>query len=84
MAEALPLFDPKILKELVTTKMYFGKYEGQLICDVPVHYLEWLDRKGMPSGKTGMLLSTALVIKSNGLEDILRELKRKFGVATNR
>ena len=79
MASPLPLFDPKILKELVTTKIYFGKYKNSLICDVPVHYLEWLDRKGMPAGKTGMLLSTTLVIKSNGLEDILRDLKRKYG-----
>lgn len=79
MATPLQLFDPKILKELVTTEVYFGKYKGQLICDIPVHYLEWLDRKGMPSGKAGMLLSTMLVIKSNGLEEILWELKRKYG-----
>ena len=81
MSKELPLFDPQVLKELVTTKMYFGKYANRLICDVPVHYLEWLDRKGMPSGKTGMLLSTVLVIKSNGLEDILRDLKRKYGTS---
>ena len=80
MATPLPLFDPSILKELVTTKVYFGKYKDSLICDVPVHYLEWLDRQGMPKGKAGMLLSTALVIKSNGLDEILRELKRKYGV----
>lgn len=79
MATPLQLFDPKILKELVTTPVYFGKYKGQLICDIPVHYLEWLDRKGMPDGKPGMLLSTMLVIKSNGLEEILWELKRKYG-----
>tara|TARA_R110002050_G_scaffold129000_1_gene250440 strand:+ start:35752 stop:35997 length:246 start_codon:yes stop_codon:yes gene_type:complete len=79
MATPLQLFDPQVLKDLVTTKMYFGKYSGTLICDVPVHYLEWLDRKGMPPGKAGMLLSTTLVIKSNGLEDILRDLKRKYG-----
>ena len=80
MATPLPMFDSSVLKELVTTKVYFGKYKDCLICDVPVHYLEWLDRKGMPAGKSGMLLSTALVIKSNGLDDILRDLKRKYGV----
>ncbi|MGB0391438.1 MAG: DUF3820 family protein [Salibacteraceae bacterium] len=80
MATPVPMFAPSILKELVTTKVYFGKYKDSLICDVPVHYLEWLDRQGMPKGKAGMLLSTALVIKSNGLDEILRELKRKYGV----
>jgi len=83
MATPLQLFDPQILKELVTTKVYFGKYKGSLICDIPVHYLEWLDRKGMPTGKSGMLLSTMLVIKSNGLEEILWELKRKYGNTPN-
>lgn len=66
-----------VLKELVTTKIYFGKYKGRLICDIPVYYLEWLDNKGMPAGKTGMLLSTMLVIKSNGLEYLLGPLKKR-------
>ena len=69
--------NPEILVELVTTKIYFGKYKGWLICDIPVYYLEWLDKKGMPPGKTGMLLSTMLVIKSNGLEHLLKPLKKK-------
>lgn len=70
-------FNPEILNELVTTKIYFGKYKGRLICDIPVYYLEWLDKKGMPAGKTGMLLSTMLVIKSNGLDHILDPLKKR-------
>ena len=65
-----------ILKQLISTKIYFGKYKGWLICDIPVYYLEWLNNKGMPSGKTGMLLSTMLVIKSNGLEHLLEPLKK--------
>jgi len=69
--------NPNILNQLVTTKIYFGKYKGRLICDIPVYYLEWLDKKGMPPGKTGMLLSTILVIKSNGLEHILEPLKKR-------
>ena len=70
-------FNPEILKELVNNKIYFGKYKGRLICDIPVYYLEWLDKKGMPAGKTGMLLSTMLVIKSNGLDYILDPLKKR-------
>jgi uncharacterized protein (DUF3820 family) len=68
--------NPDILKQLVNTKIYFGKYKGRLICDIPVYYLEWLDTKGMPPGKIGMLLSTMLVIKSNGLEHLLEPLKK--------
>jgi uncharacterized protein (DUF3820 family) len=68
--------DPEILKQLVLTKMPFGKYKGTLICDLPVYYLEWLHSKGLPPGKTGMLLGTAFEIKTNGLTPILDLVKR--------
>lgn len=67
--------NPRILEELVKMPMPFGKYKGRLICDLPVHYLEWFARKGFPKGKLGMLLSTMLVIKSNGLDYLLRPLR---------
>ena len=73
-------FRPEILKEIVTTKMPFGKYEGRLLCDLPVSYLEWFVGKGgFPKGKLGVLLLTVYEIKLNGLEDIIYELKRQFG-----
>jgi uncharacterized protein len=56
--------------------MPFGKYKGVLVCDLPVSYLEWFQRKGFPQGKLGMLLSTVYEIKLNGLEHLLRELKK--------
>ena len=68
--------DPKILLQLVTMRMPFGKYKGWLICNLPVTYLEWFHNKGFPSGKLGMLLETMHVIKINGLDDILKPLKR--------
>ena len=64
--------DPTILRELSTFEMPFGKYKGCTIAHLPVSYLEWLERKGFPSGKLGMLLSTMHVIKTNGLEDLLK------------
>ncbi len=67
--------DPKILIDIVQTKMPFGKYKGTLICDLPVYYLEWLHTKGFPPGKMGMLLSSAYEIKINGLNTILRNVK---------
>ncbi len=70
------MIDPKILTSLVENTMPFGKYKGRLLADIPVHYLEWFAREGFPSGKLGMQLETLLVIKSNGLDHILTELKR--------
>lgn len=68
--------DPNILKELVTNEMPFGKYKGRKLCDLPTNYLEWFSAKGFPEGKLGMQLSTLFEIKTNGLDEILVNLKR--------
>jgi uncharacterized protein (DUF3820 family) len=69
--------DPQILLSLVTTKMPFGKYKDQLLCDLPVSYLEWFKRKGgFPKGKLGAQLETVYEIKLNGLENLLTPLRR--------
>jgi uncharacterized protein len=68
--------DHQALIKLVTVKMPFGKFKNQLICELPVSYLEWFARKGFPQGKLGEQLQLMLTIKSNGLEDMLHELKR--------
>jgi uncharacterized protein (DUF3820 family) len=67
--------DPKILTDLVKTKMPFGKHKGTLLCDLPVHYLEWLKNKGFPPGKMGMMLSSVYEIKINGLGNIFYLVK---------
>jgi uncharacterized protein len=69
--------DPKLLLELVSVKMPFGKYKDRLLCDLPVSYLEWFSRTGFPQGKMGMLLQTIYVIKTNGLEYLLQPLKKR-------
>lgn len=69
--------DPELLKQLVVMKMPFGKYKDVVLCDLPVSYLEWFQRKGFPKGKLGMLLETMLVIKMNGLAQLLDPLKKK-------
>ena len=74
-----PIGDRQILIDLVTQKMPFGKYSGRLLCDLPVHYLEWFQRKGFPEGKLGMQLSTLYEIKINGLGEILFKLKKMMG-----
>ena len=69
--------DPKILLQLVEMKMPFGKYKGTLLCNLPISYLEWLERKGFPDGKLGVLLQTIYEIKLNGLDYLLTPLKNK-------
>jgi uncharacterized protein len=71
----MPSQEEELLK-LVTVKMPYGKFKDRLICDLPVSYLEWFDRKGFPSGKLGEQLQLMHTIKSNGLEHILSGLKR--------
>lgn len=65
----------EMLVELVKVEMPFGKYKGTLLCDLPVAYLEWFNRKGFPSGKLGQLLRLCYEIKLNGLEKLLYPLK---------
>jgi uncharacterized protein (DUF3820 family) len=69
--------NPDMLLQLVNMKMPFGKYKDTLLCDLPVSYLEWFQRKGFPKGKLGQLLQTIYEIKLNGLEDLLRPLKKR-------
>ena len=70
--------DPEILIQLVNMEMPFGKYKGTLICNIPVSYLEWFQRKGFPKGKLGILLETMYEIKLNGLESILEPIKKRI------
>ncbi|MFY0605243.1 MAG: DUF3820 family protein [Cyclobacteriaceae bacterium] len=69
--------NPEILNDLIKTKMPFGKYKGRLICDLPEPYLVWFHSKGIPEGKLGMLLNTMYEIRLNGLEEIIKTLKRR-------
>ncbi len=75
--EEMPLPDPKLLLDLVNMKMPFGKYKDTILCNLPVSYLEWFQRKGFPKSRLGMLLQTLYEIKINGLEDLLNPLKRR-------
>jgi uncharacterized protein len=68
--------NPQLLLELVKMEMPFGRYKGYLLCNLPVSYLEWFNRKGFPQGKLGVLLQTMYEIKQNGLEHLLTPLKK--------
>jgi uncharacterized protein len=71
----MPL-DSQVLIELVSTRMPFGKYKDRLLCDLPVSYLEWFVRKGFPPGKIGSQLSAVYEIKLNGLDYLLKSLRK--------
>jgi uncharacterized protein (DUF3820 family) len=55
--------------------MPYGKYKGTLIKHIPTYYLEWMSTQGFPQGRLGMILSTAFVIKTNGLEYLLKDIR---------
>ncbi|MCO5248351.1 MAG: DUF3820 family protein [Chitinophagales bacterium] len=67
--------DKVILLKIIETKMPYGKYKDRWLDQIPVSYLEWMrNNDAMPKGKLGMLLETLYVIKTNGLEHLLRPL----------
>jgi len=71
-----PGFDAELLLQLVNMKMPFGRFKDTILCDLPVSYLEWFQRKGFPHGKLGILLQTMYEIKLNGLDYLLVPLKK--------
>ncbi len=68
--------DPQMLIELVSVRMPFGKYNDRILCDLPEPYLVWFHQKGFPPGKIGMLLSALYEIKLNGLEYLLKSIRK--------
>jgi uncharacterized protein (DUF3820 family) len=66
----------EILKELLTYRMPFGKHKGQLIIELPVSYLEWFEREGLPKGKLGIMLNTMYEIRLNDLMFLIDGMKK--------
>jgi uncharacterized protein (DUF3820 family) len=68
--------DREILLRLVNTPMPYGRFKGTTIDRLPVSYLEWFARQGFPENQLGQLLATMYEIKINGLEYLLKPLKK--------
>lgn len=68
--------DPQLLVQLANMRMPFGKYKGRLLIELPDAYLAWFKRQGFPPGRLGVLLETALEVRLNGLEELVRPLVR--------
>jgi uncharacterized protein len=68
--------NPRMLLDLVSVRMPFGKFKDRLLCDLPEPYLVWFHQKGFPPGKIGLQLLALYEIKLNGLEYLLKPLKK--------
>lgn len=70
--------DGQLLIELAHYKMPFGKYKDQYLVDLPEAYYVWFQQKGFPEGKLGSMMKQMFEIKVNGLEDMIRTIRRDF------
>jgi uncharacterized protein len=70
--------DKNVLIELAHTKMPFGKYKDRYLIDLPEYYLVWYHSKGFPKGKLGDMLKQIYEIKLNGLEELIRTIKKQY------
>jgi len=73
----IPPINPDMLIELVSVRMPFGRYKDRILCDLPEPYLVWFKQNGFPPGKIGILLSALYEIKLNGLEYLLKPIRKK-------
>ncbi len=65
--------DKAQLVEIANTEMPFGKYKGRRLIDVPEEYLLWFARKDQfPAGHLGELMALTLLIKTEGLSDLVQ------------
>jgi len=71
-----PLFDRKALIEMAWYKMPFGAHKGKFLSELPETYYIWFRRQGFPTGKLGNYMTSVYDMKVNGIEDILREIRR--------
>ena len=70
------MFDKQDLLKLARLQMPFGKYKGRVLIYLPEEYLLWFAKKGFPESDLGRLMSLTLEIKINGLEKLIKPLKR--------
>jgi uncharacterized protein (DUF3820 family) len=71
------MMEKEDLVAIANTPMPFGKYQGRMLIDLPEEYLLWFARKeAFPEGKLGQLMQLTLAIRMEGLEGLVRPLKR--------
>ncbi|GAL69846.1 DUF3820 family protein [Jejuia pallidilutea] len=70
--------DKQFLIELAHAKMPYGKYKDRYLIDLPEYYVVWYHSKGFPKGKLGDMLTQVYELKVNGLEDLIRNIKKQY------
>lgn len=72
------MLDKEKLVAIANTTMPFGKYKGRMLIALPEEYLLWFARKeNFPPGELGELMALTLLIKTEGLEQLVRPLQRR-------
>jgi len=66
----------EFLQALAHAKMPYGKYKGTFLIDLPEHYIVWYRTKGFPKGKLGNMLGLVYELQLNGLEDLIRNIRK--------
>ena len=66
----------KMLIQLVTMRMPYGKYKGTLLCDLPEPYLSWYQAKGFLKDKWDSFWPLFMKSNSMGLSIYSSPLKR--------
>jgi len=69
-------FSHEHLIRLARWEMPFGKYAGRVLIDLPEEYLFWFQKQGFPSGELGELMKFCLDLKIEGLDSLVRPLKK--------
>jgi len=72
------LQDQQFLIDVSKMRMPYGKYKGTFLIDLPEHYIVWYNNKGFPKGKLGQMLGLVYELQLNGLEDLIREIKKRY------
>lgn len=75
---SIPSTDHKYLIKLAHTKMPFGKYKDRYLIDLPEYYVVWYHNKGFPKNKLGEMLEMVYMLKLNGLEELIHNIKNNF------
>jgi len=72
------LHNKQFLIDVSKMRMPYGKYKGRFLIDLPEHYIVWYHNKGFPKGKLGQMLGLVYELQLNGLEELIREIKKRY------
>lgn len=69
--------DKQFLIDTAHMKMPFGKFKGYFLNNLPEYYIVWYKNKGFPKGKLGQMMGLVYELQLNGLEGILKEIRKR-------